>query len=157
MREKSKPVQIDDSIQELASSMLSALSDFGGIGLAAIQVGFPYRMFVVDTHQKGERLVFINPEIISSSEDRVAYNEGCLSVPGSYADVYRPSQVTILSQDISGKRFQLNATGLLARVIQHEYDHLNGVLFTDRLEEAEENRVKNEALANIKKIKKGKK
>jgi peptide deformylase len=97
----------------------------------------PSRLFVVDTRNPGEKMVFINPEIIETSQEQGVYEEGCLSIPGMYHDVIRPLKISIQAQDIKGKPFVLHAEGMLARVIQHENDHLNGVLFIDRIEEVE--------------------
>ena len=99
------------------------------------------RLFVVDTGREGEKIAFINPQIIESSDDSVPYEEGCLSVPGVYHDVMRPSKVTVQAQDVNGKRFMLKAQGLLARVIQHENDHLHGKLYIDHLDEREKEKL----------------
>jgi len=97
-------------------------------------VDFSKRLFIV-LLEEDEEYVFINPEIIETSSDLVAYEEGCLSIPGIYTDVERPSKVTVYAQDIKGKNFKVEASGILARVIQHENDHLNGKLFIDRVNE----------------------
>ena len=135
LREKCEPVKtFDDGLAVLVDAMLDTLEEADGIGLAAPQIGVSKRFFVVDTRREGERYAFINPEIIETSHEQGSYEEGCLSVPGMYYDIVRPLSVTIQAQDVKGKSFVLKATGLLARVIQHENDHLNGVLFIDRME-----------------------
>jgi peptide deformylase len=90
---------------------------------------------VVDTRRPNERLVFINPQIIETSVEQVSYEEGCLSIPDAFAHIVRPAEVTVQAQDLRGKPFTIKASDLLARVIQHENDHLNGVLFIDHMEE----------------------
>jgi len=102
-----------------------------GVGLAAPQVGVLLRLFVV-TADDGVRRVFINPRITAMSETIVTKEEGCLSIPGIFGDVPRPEAVTVQAQDARGRRFTLEADGMLARVIQHENDHLEGVLYLDR-------------------------
>ncbi|MBA7556796.1 Peptide deformylase [subsurface metagenome] len=103
-----------------------------GIGLAAVQVGKLYRIFI--THISGDKQrVFINPDILETSVEQDKFEEGCLSVPCINADVIRPEEVTIQAWSDKGKPFSLDAGGLLGRVIQHELDHLNGILFVDRL------------------------
>jgi peptide deformylase len=109
-----------------------------GIGLAAPQVGVSKRIIVMDIDQpedggKGAPRYFVNPEITWSSEEQNLYNEGCLSVPGQYAEVERPKQVKIKFLDYDGKKQEIEADGLLATCIQHEMDHLNGILFVDHL------------------------
>lgn len=147
----------DDNLAKVAEDMLSSLSKFGGVGLAGVQVGYNYKIFVTDTRTPGERLVFVNPVIIETSEDRVPYNEGCLSFPGVYRDVVRPSSVKVQAQDVNGKKFIKEATGLLARVIQHEYDHLYGKVFLDHLDDKHRQSAFKQASKNIDKIsKKGK-
>ncbi|MFA5513365.1 MAG: peptide deformylase [Sphaerochaetaceae bacterium] len=135
LREKGKKVeQFDHELRELVDLMFETMGSADGIGLAAPQIGLSKRIFVVDTRNPKERFVFINPQIIETCEKQVYYEEGCLSIPGMYADVLRAEEVTVLAQDIDGKTFTVKADGLLARVIQHEYDHLNGILFIDRLD-----------------------
>ncbi len=135
LREKAKPVtSFGSELKLLVDAMFESMDDDDGIGLAAPQIAVGKRIFV--THPKDdEPRVFINPEIVETSQEVVAYEEGCLSVPGVYSEVVRPSGITIQAQDLQGKAFVLKASGMLARVIQHEYDHLNGVLFVDRIPE----------------------
>lgn len=129
---KSKNVTVFDSALTLfVDAMFDTLDEANGVGLAAPQVGVSKRIFIVDTRQEGERLAFINPEIIETSVEMVPYEEGCLSIPGIYYEVMRPKKVTIQAQDIKGKTFTMQADGLFARAIQHEFDHLRGKLFVD--------------------------
>ena len=137
LRQPSKPVEhIDDALHELIREMFITMDADKGIGLAAPQIGKNIRLFVVKIDDGVER-VFINPVIVGTSEKQCSYEEGCLSIPKMYADVVRPEAVTVQYQDGNGRRKTMEATGLLARVIQHEYDHLEGVLFIDRLSETE--------------------
>lgn len=131
---------IDRIISDLAKEMIDTMHEGNGIGLAGPQVGEMKRIFVC--HVQGDLpRVFINPEIIQTSHEQVALEEGCLSIPGIYADVVRPAEVTIQAWNELGKPFRLEADGILARVIQHEYDHLNGVLFLDHLSEKKRQRL----------------
>lgn len=133
----SQPIEhIDDALHELIRNMFITMEEDRGIGLAAPQIGKNIRLFVVKIDDGVER-VFINPLIIGTSEKQCSFEEGCLSIPQIYADVTRPESVTVQYQDINGRRKKIEASGLLARVIQHEYDHLEGILFIDRLAENE--------------------
>ena len=128
--------QVNDDIRTLADDMLATMYDAPGIGLAAIQVGVPKRMLVIDLSKEGEDKkpqVFINPEILTSSDERSAYEEGCLSIPDYYAEVERPARITLKHVGLDGKELTLDAEGLLAVCLQHEIDHLNGVLFIDHI------------------------
>ena len=131
---------IDRGIVDLTTAMLEAMKIGKGIGLAGPQVGELKRLFVCSVEGDHPR-VFINPQIIATSQEVVRYEEGCLSIPTVYADVTRAAQVSVQAWDERGKPFTLDAEGLLARVIQHEYDHLNGVLFLDHLDERKRNRL----------------
>jgi len=137
LRQVSNPVErVDSDIRKLAEDMLETMYDAPGIGLAAIQVGVPRRLLVIDVAREGEEkqpLVFINPEIVASSDARSVYEEGCLSIPDYYAEVERPATVTVRSIDREGKERLTEAEGLLATCLQHEIDHLNGVLFIDHI------------------------
>ncbi len=136
LREKTERVTVfDHALAIFVDAMFDTMAESDGIGLAAPQVGVLSRLFVVDTRRPGERMVFINPEIIETSQEQGSYEEGCLSIPGMYYDIVRPLKIKVQAQDLKGKPFILEADGMLARVIQHEYDHLNGVLFIDRMEE----------------------
>lgn len=137
LRQVSTPIErVDAELQKLADDMLETMYDAPGIGLAAIQVGIARRLLVIDLSKEGEEkqpLVVINPEIIKSSDARSVYEEGCLSIPDYYAEVERPAQVTVKSIDREGKEQMIEADGLLATCLQHEIDHLNGVLFIDHI------------------------
>lgn len=132
--------EVDEETRRFALSMIDTMHEGDGIGLAAPQVGVLKRIFVC--HVRGDQpRVFINPEIIGTSPELVDYEEGCLSIPGVYADVSRPEQISVQAVNEDGKRFSLEASGLLSRVIQHEMDHLKGVLFIDHLEEHKRRRL----------------
>ena len=134
LRQKSVPIkdtEINDELRELAVEMFETMDAANGVGLACPQIGKNIRMFVAMADDDVQR-VFINPQIIATSDDSVPYEEGCLSVPQVYENIMRPSKVTVQAQDQNGKKFTLEAEGLLARIIQHETDHLDGVIFIDR-------------------------
>jgi peptide deformylase len=137
LREVSKPIEtIDSEVKKLADDMLETMYDAPGIGLAAIQIGVARRMLVLDVSKDGEDkapLVFINPEVVSASDARSVYEEGCLSIPDYYAEVERPAAITVKHLDRDGKERLTEADGLLATCLQHEIDHLNGVLFIDHI------------------------
>ena len=131
LHRKMPPVdRIDRRIATLCRTMIKTIEMAPGIGLAGPQVGKHMRLFVVHLPDDVAR-VFINPELVSLSSETASYEEGCLSIPGVYAEVDRPVSVRVQAWNGRGKRFTLGADGLLARVIQHEYDHLNGILFWD--------------------------
>lgn len=133
LRTKCTPVkEFDSAFKMITEAMLDSLEEAEGVGLAAPQVGISQRFFVVDIRD-GKKYVFANPEILETSIEEGPYEEGCLSIPGVYHDVKRPLRVKVQARDENGKLFNLSADGLLARVIQHEYDHLEGKLFIDRL------------------------
>ncbi|MBB4275253.1 peptide deformylase [Rhizobium mongolense] len=135
LRQVSKPIErVDADLKRLADDMLETMYDAPGIGLAAIQVGVPRRILVIDVSREGEEKqpqVFINPKIVKSSDERSVYEEGCLSIPDYYAEVERPATVSVEYLDRDGKEQTVEADGLLATCLQHEIDHLNGVLFID--------------------------
>jgi peptide deformylase len=136
LRQKSYDVdKVDDKIRKLMDDMLDTMYAAPGIGLAAIQVGVPYRIIVIDLskEEKKKPLYFINPKIISKSKSNATYEEGCLSVPGQFAEIDRPDQCHINYLDYNGSQQELSAKGLLATCIQHEMDHLEGILFIDYL------------------------
>jgi len=141
----SKPVEkITPEIRALADDMFETMYDAPGIGLAAIQIAQPLRLITMDLSKKeGEKnpRVFINPEILSSSEEMSVYEEGCLSIPEYYEEVERPAKVRVRFMDIDGKIHEEDADGLYATCIQHEIDHLNGVLFVDYLSKLKRDRV----------------
>jgi peptide deformylase len=133
LRKKSVVVpDIDGNIKRLAEEMIAAMNEAKGVGLAAVQVGELLRMFVTRVPKDGAR-VFINPDILETSIEQDLLEEGCLSIPGLNADVERPQSVRIQAWNEKGRPFTFTAEDFLARVIQHEYDHLNGTLFIDRL------------------------
>lgn len=137
LRKKSVPIkdeEINDELRALAGEMFETMESANGVGLACPQIGKNIRMFVAEADDDVKR-VFINPQIIATSDDSVPYEEGCLSVPQVYENIMRPSKVTVQAQDQNGKKFTLEAEGLLARIIQHENDHLEGVIFIDRGDE----------------------
>lgn len=158
LREKCKKVEtFDSALKMIIEAMEETLIDADGVGLAAPQVGINQRFFICNIRD-GKNYVFINPEITAYSVETGPYEEGCLSIPGVYYNVDRPVKVTIKAQDENGKVFSLKASGLLARVIQHEYDHLDGKLFIDKLsEENREELLKVYYKKNKKLYKKGKK
>ena len=142
LRQISKPVEtFDDALKTLVTDMLETMYEAPGIGLAAVQVGVPVRLLVIDLQEPeqegGEPVrdprVFINPEILWHSDTEVPYTEGCLSVPEQYAEVMRPDKIRARWQDVDGKTLEQEIEGLLAVCLQHEMDHLNGVLFIDHL------------------------
>ena len=137
MRQKSTSVEkVDEKIQNLMNDMLETMYAAPGIGLAAIQVGVPKRIIVLDISKKDEEkkpMYFINPEIVYKSSNNSTYEEGCLSVPNQFAEIDRPKECHVKYLDYNGHSQELNADGLLATCIQHEMDHLEGVLFIDYL------------------------
>jgi peptide deformylase len=131
-------VRIDDTIHEVVEQMFEIMYQAGGIGLAATQVALPYRLFIVNLEARpdaGEELVFINPSL-SRPRGNAVQEEGCLSLPGLRMDVRRPEQIVVKAWSLEGEPFEEDLDGLLARVVQHEFDHLEGRLFTDRLPDA---------------------
>jgi peptide deformylase len=138
----SSPVEkVDDSVRALIADMFETMYAAPGIGLAAVQVGVPKRLLVIDLQEQDEETdvtikeprVFINPEILEMSEELAVYNEGCLSVPDQYADVARPAVITARWLDEHGKAHEEVLDGMIATCLQHEMDHLEGILFIDRL------------------------
>ncbi|MFW6214692.1 MAG: peptide deformylase [Alkalispirochaetaceae bacterium] len=132
--------EIDEQTRLLAGRMVEAVQYHDGIGLAAPQINVLSRIFVVYLRDDKPR-VFINPEILGTSMEESVIEEGCLSIPGVYAEVKRPAAVSVQAFNERGRPFSLEADGMLARVILHEFDHLNGVLFTDHLSEAKRERL----------------
>ncbi|RCK80004.1 MAG: Peptide deformylase [Candidatus Ozemobacter sibiricus] len=134
LRQESKPVTtIDDDLRALVKDMFETMYQAHGVGLAAPQVGVNLRLFLIDTGNAP--MVFINPEIVKTSGKEIC-EEGCLSFPGLREKVERPARVIARATDLEGKEFEVQADGLLARAIQHELDHLDGVLFIDRISKA---------------------
>jgi peptide deformylase len=149
LRLVSRPVEkVTTEIRKLADDMFETMYDAPGIGLAAIQVAEPLRLITMDLARKNEEgeiqplpRVFINPEILSSSSEMSVYEEGCLSIPEYYEEVERPAKVRVRFIDLDGKVHEEDAEGLYATCIQHEIDHLNGVLFVDYLSKLKRDRV----------------
>ena len=147
-----EPQEFNDELKTLVEDMFETMYDAPGIGLAAIQVGVPKRLLVIDLqapdedaepvkdedgneHQpiKNDPRVFVNPVIVNPAEELATYQEGCLSIPEIYADIDRPATCTVQYQDLAGKEHTEDMTGLLATCIQHEMDHLEGIVFIDHL------------------------
>ena len=156
LKKSAQPVlQVNDEIRELADSMICAMREYDGIGLAAPQVGVSLRLVVLEVPgddemavTEGEKamlpqmpMVLVNPRIIGRSDSLCERDEGCLSVPGIYAPVIRSERVVLQSELIDGSVIEYECGGLLGRCIQHELDHLDGFLFTDRLEPVEAKRI----------------
>jgi peptide deformylase len=145
LRSVSKAIcEITDEIRVLVADMFETMYEAPGIGLAAIQVGVPSRVIVMDLSKReaqGEPRVFINPEIVWSSQETSPYEEGCLSIPDIHEDVERPSRVKIRYLDLDAKQRESDAEGLFATCIQHEVDHLNGVLFIDHISKLKRERI----------------
>ena len=141
----SEPVgTVTAEIRTLVADMFETMYDAPGVGLAAIQIGVPKRVVTIDTSkEEGVRdaRVFINPEIVWSSEEKRVYDEGCLSIPDYYAEVERPDRVRVKFRDLDGTEREIEADGLLSTCIQHEIDQLNGVLFIDHLSKLKRDRV----------------
>lgn len=145
LKAKAKPVEaVDDGLRKLMDDMLETMYDAPGIGLAAPQVGVSQRVIVMDISRDDEPkapLAMVNPELVWVSDSDATYEEGCLSVPEHYADVVRPAEIRVRYLDRDGKSQELKADGLLSTVIQHEMDHLDGVLFIDHLSSLKRNMI----------------
>ena len=137
LRKKSEPLEkVDSDVRKLMQDMLETMYDAPGIGLAAVQTGVLKRLIVIDIskdEKKKDPLFLINPVILQSSKKTSTYEEGCLSLPGQFAEIERPAECLLKYIDLSGKEKELKAEGLLSTCIQHEVDHLNGILFIDYL------------------------
>ncbi|GJE58869.1 peptide deformylase [Methylobacterium trifolii] len=145
LRQLSEPVgPVTAEIRTLAADMLETMYDAPGVGLAAIQIGVPKRLVTIDT-SKEENVrrpqVFLDPAITWASEETRAYDEGCLSIPEYYGEVLRPDRVRVRFRDLDGSEQEIEADGLLATCIQHEIDHLDGVLFIDHLSKLKRDRI----------------
>lgn len=160
LRKVAEPITPDyPDLQQLIADMWETMEAANGVGLAAPQIGRPIRLFVVDSgpmheegeEQKGIRQVFINAEIVEEAGDDCSYSEGCLSIPDVNGDVDRPEEVTLSYQDENFDTHTITLTGLNARVVQHEYDHIEGILFTDMLSPLKKRLVKRK----LEKIRKG--
>jgi peptide deformylase len=145
LRAVSKPVaKVDAATRKLVEDMFETMYAAPGIGLAAIQVGEPKRVVIMDLAKKDEPKqpqVFINPELLGTSDEKNIHEEGCLSIPEFYEEVRRPAQVKVRYLDLDGKAYEIEANGLLATCIQHEIDHLDGVLFIDHISKLKRDRV----------------
>ncbi|MBU8873384.1 peptide deformylase [Reyranella sp. MMS21-HV4-11] len=145
LKKKSLPVDaVDAGVRQLMDDMLETMYDAPGIGLAAPQVGVLKRVIVLDIDREDTKtgpLFMANPEIVAASDEDVAYEEGCLSVPDHYSDVVRPATVTVRYLDRDGKQQDLACDGLLATCVQHEIDHLDGVLFIDHISALKRNMI----------------
>ncbi|GHE96404.1 peptide deformylase [Thalassotalea profundi] len=143
LRTKAAPVtEVNDKIKNIVSDMFDTMYDENGVGLAATQVDIHLQIVVIDVSENKEQAyVLINPEIIKRNDETMINEEGCLSVPGCYAKVDRHTQVTVKALDIDGNPFELDAEELLSICIQHELDHLKGVLFVDYLSPLKRNRI----------------
>ena len=146
LRIKAKPVEtFDEELKTLADDMFETMHSVNGIGLAATQIGVAKQVAVIDiSPEKNEPLVIVNPAIQildpSKTED---YDEGCLSVPGFFEKISRPSDIKLTYQDLNGKKQEIKPEGLLTKVVQHELDHLNGRLFVDHISELKRRRIRN--------------
>ena len=145
LRAVSAPVErVDDAVRGLVADMLDTMYEAPGIGLAAVQIGVPRRVVTVDVSKKDEERapqVFINPEIIAHSEELSVYEEGCLSIPDVHEDVERPARVRVRFIDLAGAAQEIEADGLLATCLQHEVDHLDGVLLIDHISKLKRDRI----------------
>ena len=149
LRIKAKPVEtFDDELKTLTDDMFETMHSVNGIGLAATQIGVAKQVAVIDiSPEKNEPLVIVNPAIQildpSKTED---YDEGCLSVPGFFEKISRPSDIKLSYQDLNGKKQEIKPEGLLTKVVQHELDHLNGRLFVDHISELKRRRIRNKII-----------
>jgi peptide deformylase len=145
LRQVCEPVKsVDDSVRKLMGDMVDTMHDAPGIGLAAIQIGVTQRIVVIDLAKKDEPSdvrYFVNPEIVWSSEEKSVYEEGCLSIPEYYEEVERPARIRARFLDRDGTLQEIEAEGLLSTALQHEIDHLNGVLFIDHISKLKRDRV----------------
>jgi peptide deformylase len=156
LKTKAKPVgSVDDELRRLMDDMLETMYDAPGIGLAAPQIGVSQRVIVMDVAREDEPkapLCMVDPELVWVSDEDATYEEGCLSVPEHYADVVRPAEVRVRYLDRDGKRQELQTGGLLATVIQHEMDHLDGILFIDHLSSLKRNMILRKLLKSRKQV-----
>ena len=146
LRIKAKPVEtFDEELKTLTDDMFETMHSVNGIGLAATQIGVAKQVAVIDiSPEKNEPLVIINPKIqILDPSKKEDYDEGCLSVPGFFEKISRPSDIKLSYQDLSGKKQEIKPEGLLTKVVQHELDHLNGRLFVDHISELKRRRIRN--------------
>lgn len=145
LRQRSAPVgTVDAAVRDILDDMIDTMYDAPGIGLAGVQVGVMKRLVVLDVARKDEApqpLFLVDPEIVETSQDLIVYEEGCLSIPDYYEDVERPERVRVRFKDRDGAECEMEAEGLLAIALQHEVDHLNGVLFIDHISRLKRERV----------------
>jgi peptide deformylase len=145
LRKPSEPVRkLDAAVRKLVDEMFETMYDAPGIGLAAVQIGTMKRVITLDLAKKDEPRkpqVYINPEVVWSSDEKSTYEEGCLSIPEFYSEVERPAQVRVNYVDLEGKSHEITASGLLATALQHEIDHTNGILFIDHISKLKRDRV----------------
>lgn len=151
-KEAEKIIEFDESLKDLSKDMFRLMQEYNGIGLAGPQIDYNYKIVAIDLtcYERDEKLVLLNPEVVWTSKKTGPFQEGCLSVPGIFEDVIRPLEVVVKAQDLNGKELEIKGDDILARVLQHEVDHLNGILFVDHLEEY----VRKEYTRELKKIKK---
>ena len=158
LRKKSATLEkVDDSLRELLDDMLETMYSAPGIGLAGVQIGILKRLIVIDISKDEEKkspLFLINPVIISKSNNTSVYEEGCLSLPGYFAEIERPAECQIEYVDYNGKKKDMKASGLLATCIQHEIDHLNGILFIDYLSKLKRDMIIKKLIKNKKELNK---
>ena len=146
LRIKAKPVEsFDDELKTLTDDMFETMHSVNGIGLAATQIGVAKQVAVIDiSPEKNEPLVIVNPAIqILDPTKTEDYDEGCLSVPGFFEKISRPSDIKLTYQDLNGKKQEIKPEGLLTKVVQHELDHLNGRIFVDHISELKRRRIRN--------------
>lgn len=160
LRKVAKPVnEISGKLDYLIASMFKTMYDAPGIGLAAPQVGISERIIVADCSGKDEEprpIAFLNPEVVDESSERISHEEGCLSLPGQFAEVTRPERVTISWLNLEGKRLKCEFGGLWSRCLQHEIDHLDGILFIDRISRIKREMVKRKLRKELRSRDKGK-
>ena len=158
LRKKSQPLEkVDDDIRRLMDDMLETMYDAPGIGLAAIQLGILKNLIVIDLSKKEEEkkpLFLVNPKIVYQSSNTSIYEEGCLSLPGQFAEIQRPAECTVKFVNYYGKEEEIKADGLLATCIQHEVDHLNGILFIDYLSKLKKDMIIKKLIKHKKEIEK---
>ena len=156
LRKISEPVNsVNNEVKSLMDDMLETMYAAPGIGLAAVQVGVLKRIIVIDLSKDGEKkkpLFIVNPQITFKSDSLISYEEGCLSIPNQFAEIKRPSSCKVGFLDYDGKKKEINADGLLATCIQHEVDHLNGILFIDHLSKLKKDLILKKTKKQIKEI-----
>ena len=133
LKKKSRNVEkVDEKIIELVNDMIETMHKFNGVGLAAVQVGILKRVIVIDLYDDNGPIILINPKILKEKGEQEV-EEGCLSFPNQFAKIIRPAEVTVEALNVEGKQFKIKAKELLAQAISHEIDHLNGILFTEKI------------------------